>query len=69
MFQLGVFSNRWLWLGVAAMLLLQPGFAYLPWMNLVLNSVPIGLDAWGRVLAVALMVYLVVEIEKRWRRR
>lgn len=69
MFQLGVFSNRWLLLGVTLMLLLQLGFTYVSWMNTIMGSAPISLESWGRVLAVALLVYIVIEIEKWWRRR
>jgi Ca2+-transporting ATPase len=69
MFHVGVFSNRWLGIGVLVMLLLQSGFTYLPWMNQALGSAPIGLDAWGRVLTVAVIGYVIVELEKWLRRR
>jgi hypothetical protein len=38
-------------------------------MNAVLSSAPIGLDAWGRILGVAVFGYLLVELEKWLRRR
>ncbi|WP_322494817.1 cation-transporting P-type ATPase [Chloroflexus sp.] len=68
MFQIGVFSNRWLFVGVGVMILLQLAFTYLPWMNQIMYSAPIGLDAWWRIVAVALIGYLLIELEK-WLRR
>jgi Ca2+-transporting ATPase len=69
MFHIGLFSNPWLGFGVLGMALLQLAFTYLPWMNAVLSSAPIGLDAWGRILGVAVFGYLLVELEKWLRRR
>lgn len=69
MFHIGLFSNPWLGFGVLGMVWLQLAFTYLPWMNAVLSSAPIGLDAWGRILGVAVFGYLLVEIEKWLRRR
>lgn len=68
MFRIGAFSNRWLLLGVLAMVLLQIGFTYIPWMNQIMGSAPISLDAWGRVLGVAVLGYALIELEKWWRR-
>lgn len=68
MFQIGAFSNRWLFVGIGAMILLQLGFTYLPWMNQILNSAPISLEAWGRILTIALIGYVLIELEK-WLRR
>jgi Ca2+-transporting ATPase len=53
MFSLGVFSNRWLVLGVAAIVVLRLGLTYLPVMNAVFHTDPIGLDAWGLVPGMA----------------
>jgi Ca2+-transporting ATPase len=68
MFQIGVFSNRWLFVGIGVMILLQLGFTYLPWMNQILNSAPISLEAWGRILSIAVVGYGLIELEK-WVRR
>ncbi|MGW8249261.1 MAG: HAD-IC family P-type ATPase, partial [Anaerolineales bacterium] len=69
MFRIGVFSNRWLVIGVAVMIILQLAFTYLPLMNTWLYSAPISLDAWGRILLVGLVSYLIVEFEKWLRLR
>ncbi|MDW8212043.1 MAG: cation-transporting P-type ATPase [Roseiflexaceae bacterium] len=68
MFQIGVFSNRWLFVGLGIIILLQLGFTYLPWMNQILNSAPISLEAWGRILIVPIIGYILIELEK-WLRR
>ncbi|MGB9753537.1 cation transporting ATPase C-terminal domain-containing protein [Roseiflexus castenholzii] len=47
MLQIGGFSNRWLFVGIGTMILLQPGFTRPPWMGQILNSAPISLEAWG----------------------
>ena len=69
MFQLGVFSNPWIWVGVASMVGLQLLFTYAPFMNRMFHSVPIGLDAWWLILLTACVAYGVVGIEKWTRRR
>jgi Ca2+-transporting ATPase len=69
MFQIGVFSNRWVVIGILAMVVLQIMFTYIPVMNTWLASAPISLEAWSRIFLVGLVSYLIVEIEKWIRRR
>lgn len=69
MFQIGVFSNRWVVAGIAAMVLLQLLFTYAPFMNSALSSAPISAASWGRIVGVGLAGYLIVEAEKWLRRR
>jgi len=64
MFQLGLFSNPWLFVGVSLMVLLQILYTYLPAMNWMFHGAPIPLDAWGYILATGLAVYLVIGFEK-----
>jgi magnesium-transporting ATPase (P-type) len=64
MFRLGVFSNRWLVLGVAVMVLLQLLFTYSPAMNRLFGSAPMGSLEWAWVLGGGLAIYTVVGIEK-----
>jgi Ca2+-transporting ATPase len=63
-FSLGLFSNPWIWVGIAAMTLLQLAFTYVPTMNVLFDSAPIGMGAWLRVLGVGLVIYAAVGIEK-----
>ena len=63
--KLGLFSNPLLWAGVGVMTLLQLLYTYLPLLNTVFQSAPMGLKEWGMVLTSSLVIYVVVEIEKR----
>jgi len=71
-FSIGVFSNPMVFIGIAAILLLQLGFVYLPFMAGLFGSAPLGLDAWLRAFLVGAGVWPVVALEKsvrRWRER
>ncbi len=65
MFEVGFFSNPWVFAGAAAMVLLQLLFTYIPVMNVAFESAPIGVASWLRILAAASVVMLIVGIEKR----
>lgn len=64
-FQLGVFSNRWLLFGVVTMTLLQLFFTYSPLMNTLFHTAPLDLIEWCMILASALLIYVAVDIDKR----
>ncbi len=66
-FQLGFFSNMWVFAGVSAMLLLQVVYTYLPLMNHLFQSSAIGIGSWIRILIAGAVAYLVVEAEKKLR--
>lgn len=68
MWSIGFFSNPWIILGCASMVLAQLIFTYAPFMNTIFHSAPIGLDSWGRIMIVAAAGYLIVEMEKGVRR-
>jgi len=57
------------WIGAAAMVVLQAGFTYLPAMNDLFHTAPIDAAAWMRVVGVAVSGYGVVGAEKWLRRR
>jgi Ca2+-transporting ATPase len=63
--QIDHLGNLWVLAGAATMLGLQLLFTYLPLMNTVFHSAPIGWTSWLAVLVVALVTVLAVEIEKR----
>lgn len=69
MFVLGVFSNRWLLAGVGIMVVLQILFTYAPAMNRMFQSAPIGLMSWAWIVAVGVVIYGVVGVEKWLQRR
>ena len=63
-----LFSNRWLWVGIGAMVLVQLAFAHAPLMNRLFHSAPLDAAAWLRVLCVGVLVFIAVEAEKAIRR-
>lgn len=66
---LGLWSNRWAVLGAVAMLGAQVLLTYAPVLNRLFHTAPLGLAAWGRLGAVAVLVFAGVEVEKGLRRR
>jgi len=69
-FEIGLFSNRWIPVGVVAMLLLQLAFTYLPAMNRLFHSAPVGAAAWLEAAAIALAGSVLVAAQKRlWHRK
>jgi magnesium-transporting ATPase (P-type) len=69
MLQIGIFANRFVWLGIATMLGLQMAFTYLPAMNELFHTAPIDAGAWARIAAIGLAGYAIVGVEKWVRRR
>jgi cation-transporting P-type ATPase F len=68
-FQLGFFSNFWVLGGVVTMSLVQIAYTYLPVMNRLFQSAPVDIGVWGRTLIAGVVVFVVVEIEKKcWRK-
>ena len=67
--QIGVFTNPPLLLGMAGMIALQVVFTYVPFFHVVFESAPIDVASWGRIVAVAVVVAMVVAAEKSLRRR
>ncbi|MDD4860915.1 MAG: cation-transporting P-type ATPase [Smithellaceae bacterium] len=68
-FEVGFFSNLWVFGGAGLMFVLQLLFTYVPVMNTALHSSPIGLDAWLRIVVAASLIMVVVGIEKWFVRR
>jgi len=63
-----LFSNMWLWAGIAAMLAVQVAFAHAPIFNRLFHSAPLDASAWSRVFLAGAGVLVVVEVEKAIRR-
>ena len=69
MFTLGVFSNRWLIIGVVIMTLLQLLMTYSSLMNRLFGTAPMSFGEWLWVLFGGLVIYCVIGAEKWLRRR
>ncbi len=63
----GIFSNPWVWVGSGVMIGLQLAFTYLPLMNRLFGTAPIGLAEWLSIAAFGGFASLVVGLEKRLR--
>jgi Ca2+-transporting ATPase len=68
LFQMSPVSNRLLFLGTAAAVLVHAAALYFPPTQFVLQVEPIGLDAWLRIVIVASTILVGVEAHKRLRR-
>lgn len=66
--RIGVFSNRWVVLGLLVQTAGQLAITYFPVMNELFHTAPIGLESWLRILGIALLASLVVAVDKRFRR-
>jgi cation-transporting P-type ATPase F len=63
-FKIGFFTNRWLWYGIAGMVVLQILFTYAPFMQAIFSTGPLGFDEWWRILVFSLLSFIIVEFEK-----
>ena len=64
-----LFQNRYALGAAGILLLIQLGFTYLPFMNVLFGTVPISLVEWSLLSLVGLGIFVVVEGEKalvRW---
>jgi cation-transporting ATPase F len=57
-------SNPWLLVGLGVQTLGQAAITYLPAMNALFHTAPIGWDAWSRIVLVAVLIALVVAVDK-----
>ncbi|MFQ6026589.1 MAG: cation-translocating P-type ATPase [Dehalococcoidia bacterium] len=64
----GFFSNPWVLLAWASMVGLQALAVYVPFLQATLNTTALGWSDWGLMAAVAVPVFLIVEVYKviRW---
>lgn len=57
-------SNPWIIAGSLTMLVMQLLFTYTPVMNTLFHTASISAESWLRIVGVAAIVFVVVEIEK-----
>jgi Ca2+-transporting ATPase len=68
-FRLGLFTNRAVLAGIGLLLVLQAGFVYVPFMQVVFDTRALGPDAVALSALVGAVVLPVVTIEKALRAR
>ena len=66
--RIGLFTNPWVTAGVTVQAIGQLAITYLPGMNALFGTAPIGAGVWLRILAIAAAASLVVAVDKRLRR-
>ncbi len=69
LWRIGLFSNRWVIGGVTVQAVAQLAITYLPAMNTVFETAPIGWATWARILGIATLMSLVVAVDKHFRGR
>ncbi len=57
-------GNRYIWIALAILLVLQLAFTYAPPMQALFDTTFINLESWERIMAFGLLLFLVVEMEK-----
>lgn len=66
---IGLWSNMTVFIGIAALLLLQLGFIYLPFMNAISGSLPLGARDLLVATVVGMITLPVISVEKLLRKR
>lgn len=61
----GLLGNRWVWVVIGPLLLLQLAITYLPFMNTLLGTAPLAPQVWLWMVGAALSLFLLVELEVR----
>ncbi len=65
----GLLGNRLILISVGVLLILQLAFTYLPLMQQLFGTTELDASTWVRIIAVSLLLFLVIELEKFWLRR
>jgi Ca2+-transporting ATPase len=63
-FRIGVLSSRWAVVGVSGMVVLMLLFTYAPFMNTIFHSAPLTLVDWAQIVALGVLPFIVIEVEK-----
>lgn len=62
----GIAGSRPVWLSIALMAVLQLAFTYAPPLQSLFGTAPIGAGAWAAMIAAGALLFLLVELEKRF---
>ncbi len=63
--KIGFFSNKFIFIGILTMAVLQWAFIYLPFMNSAFKTTPLSGDIWIKIIAIGIGTFIVMEIEKK----
>jgi len=67
--KVGLFTNRWVWLGSIVMLLVQLALTYAPFMQRLFHTADLAPIWWVRLTAAGFIVFAIVEAKKLVSRR
>ena len=56
----GLFSNKWIWVGIGVTVVLQALFTYAPFMNAIFDTAPLPPSDWWPVIALGVAIYAVI---------
>jgi len=65
LFKIGLFTNPYVLFGSVAMVLLQLLFTYAPFMHTAFQSASMGIVEWAACIGVGIIIYLVIELDKK----
>ncbi|HEX5186492.1 MAG TPA: HAD-IC family P-type ATPase [Nitrososphaeraceae archaeon] len=68
-FEVKLFSNKWIIVGIIGTILLQLFYTYSPSMNFIFESTPLSGEAWLRIVIFSVISFFIVEIYKGIRRK
>lgn len=63
-FSVGLFSNKWMLLGIGCMIIAQLIFTYVPIFNRLFKTAPISLNSWILIVLFSFLVCLAIGVEK-----
>ncbi len=69
LYVVGFFTNPWVLMAWGVTVGLQVCAVYVPFLQKALHTVPLGLNDWGLMLAIAVPIFVFAEITKLWNRR
>ncbi|RLG16495.1 cation-transporting ATPase [Candidatus Pacearchaeota archaeon] len=67
LFNIGIFSNKWITFGLMASFLLMLGVIYIPWLQGIFRFVPLAIGEFLIIILIASSVFVVGEIYKKIR--
>jgi Ca2+-transporting ATPase len=63
--KVGLFSNKWIWLGIASQIVILSGIVYLPILQEIFGTYPLTIQNWGLLLMLAPLPLLAEEARKK----
>jgi magnesium-transporting ATPase (P-type) len=66
-FKINHYNNKFLWISVLASLCMHIASMYNPFMQSLLSIEPVSLEMWTKLLLIALVLSVVMELEKLFR--